>query len=74
MPTDPVDAASSDPNIAAVTGTQTGADGTAIVGIGMGNGVFGRVKDLTASQGLVGRAMAAPGLPAQAADRSVSTP
>jgi hypothetical protein len=62
MPTAPVDSASSDPNIAAVMGTQTGNDGTAIVGIGMGNGVFGQSTGPNGFAGVRGQSNVGPGV------------
>jgi hypothetical protein len=62
MPGPPVDAASSDPNIAAVLGTQTGEEGTGVVGIGDGNGVFGQSKGPKGFAGVRGQSDGGPGV------------
>jgi hypothetical protein len=57
-----VDAGSSDPNIAAVKGTQTGEDGTGVLGIGQGNGVLGQSKGSKGFSGVRGESDGGPGV------------
>jgi hypothetical protein len=61
MPTAPVDAQSSDPNIAAVQGTQTGDGRTGVLGIGPANGVIGQSTG-DGFSGVVGESKTGPGV------------
>jgi hypothetical protein len=53
---------SSDPNISAVEGVQTGEDGTGVLGIGQGNGVLGQSKGSKGFAGVRGESDGGPGV------------
>jgi len=59
---DPVKADSSDPTIPAVLGEQSGEDGTAILGIGQGIGVFGQSKGNNGFSGVHGESNGGAGV------------
>jgi hypothetical protein len=61
MATNPVDAISSDPKIAAVQGTQKGSGGTGVLGTGPANGVIGRSTG-NGFSGVFGESATGPGV------------
>jgi hypothetical protein len=62
MANPPLQADSSDPTIPAVQGEQTGEDGTGVLGIGPGNGVFGQSKGTQGFSGVHGDSDGGPGV------------